>query len=391
MRALIIEDGLSRQALAAARSLAAAGWEVGIGSPDTCSVAAASRSVGAWHRVEGVREGMERFASGVEAAVAAGAYQVVFGARDDEMAALAALGGRLGARVAHPALPILATVLDKLELARVGAEAGFAVPRTIEPDGSLPAGSAWMVKPRVGRALARAVANGDAPPERTETRPVGDEAELGEAIAELEAAGEDPLLQERVEGRLIALVVLAGHDHSIVRCYQQRSELSWPLDAGISVRARVVETDPDLAERAAALVAALGWTGLAQLQMLEPPGGDPRLIDFNGRFFGSLALARAAGCDVASAWAKGTLDGSMPDPGPARVGTRYQWAWGDLRRATQARTGGLARDVLGVLRYAPGAAHSLFDPRDPRPAIRYARVQGGRAGRRRTSRAGTNA
>ena len=388
MRALIVEDGLSRQALAAARALAAGGWEVGVGSPDRGSIAAASRATRAWHEVHGPDEGMDRFAADVEAAIATGGYEVVFGARDDEMAALASLRERLPARVAHPDLRSVTTGLDKLELARLGAEAGFAVPRTLEPGSSLPAGAEWVVKPRVGRALAAALENGAPLPGRTSARPVEDQGEFDRAVREMREAGEDPLLQERVLGRLTALVVLADGDHSVVRAYQQRSELRWPLDAGISVRARVVETDPAHAEHAAALITTLRWTGIAQLQFLEPDGEAPRLIDFNGRFFGSRALARAAGCDVAGAWARGVVEGSTPDPGPARVGTRYHWAWGDVRRATQERRGGIARDLLGVARYARGAAHSVFDPREPRPALRYLRIAGGRAGRRRAGRGG---
>ena len=50
MRALIVEDGWQRGALAASRSLGRAGWDVGIGSPRP-GFAAASRFSAAWHEV----------------------------------------------------------------------------------------------------------------------------------------------------------------------------------------------------------------------------------------------------------------------------------------------------------------------------------------------------
>ena len=331
-------------------------------------------------------DGIEQFASEVAAAIDAGGYDVVFAARDTEAAALAFLRDRLPARVAHPDIAIFAAALDKLELSTRAQAAGFAVPATVPVGWPAPA-EAVVVKPRVGASLVRAMERGEPPPGRAVARLARGDMEIGAAAAEIEAAGDEPLIQERVAGDLVALVVLAGLDHSLVRSYQQRAELCWPLDAGISVRSTVVPVDPGLAERAAALLGGLRWTGLAQLQFLHPPGEDPRLIDFNGRFFGSLALARAAGCDVTGAWARGVLEGSIPDPGPARVGTRYHWAWGDMRRATQERRGGMARDLLGVARYARGAAHSVFDPRDPRPALRYARIAGARAGRRRVGHA----
>jgi predicted ATP-grasp superfamily ATP-dependent carboligase len=383
VRALIIEDGLSRQALAAARALNSTGWTVGIGSPGQSSVAAASRAVAAWHPVASPSDGIEEFERDVGVAIESGGYEVVFGARDTEIASLAALRDRLPARVAHPDSATVEVAQDKLELARIGAEAGFAVPKTAPAHEGALAGGAVIVKPRVGPALARAIASGSELPARADAVVAADAAELRAAIAATRAAGDEPLVQERLEGDLIALVVLADRDGSVVAGFQQRAERTWPLNAGISVRARVVEPDPTLAEHAAAIVAGLGWSGLAQLQLIQPAAGEPRLIDFNGRFYGSLALAGAAGCDVTSAWARGALEGTTPDPGTARPGTRYQWAWGDLRRATQERRGGLVRDVAGVARYAPGATHSVFALRDPRPAARYLRIALARSRARR--------
>ena len=377
-----MEDGLSRQALGASRALAAAGWEVGIGSPDRRSVAAASRAVRAWHRVESPLEGIGRFAADVEQAIASGRYDVVFGARDYEEAALAAVRERLSAKVAHPELATVARSLDKLELTRLGEDAGFAVPATAEAGEDPPGSGPWIVKPRLGPALARALDSGSRPPGPTSARVVADGRELVGAVASMKASGDEPLVQETIVGKLIAVVVLAERDHSIVRSYQQHSELRWPQGAGISVRAEVVPSDPGLAERSEALVRSLRWSGLAQMQFLQPGGSEPRLIDFNGRFFGSIALAQAAGSNLADAWARGVLEERTPDPGPAAVGTRYHWAWGDIRRATQDRRGGLIRDLIDVARYSRGSVHSVFSFRDPRPAMRYTRIAGGRARRR---------
>ena len=40
--------------------------------------------------------------------------------------------------------------------------------------------------------------------------------------------------------------------------------------------------------------------GLAQFQMIVPPGGPPHVIDFNGRFYASLESAMAAGVNFRS-------------------------------------------------------------------------------------------
>jgi hypothetical protein len=62
----------------------------------------------------------------------------------------------------------------------------------------------------------------------------------------------------------------------------------------------------------------------------------------------------------------------MAVQGPARAGVRYQWLEGDLRRAVDERRGGLVRDVVGCLRFAPRATHSTFRWSDPWPATSLA-------------------
>jgi predicted ATP-grasp superfamily ATP-dependent carboligase len=53
----------------------------------------------------------------------------------------------------------------------------------------------------------------------------------------------------------------------------------------------------------ARLLADLGWSGVANVQFVRAPGGRPRLIDLNGRLYGSLALAYATGVNVPDLWA----------------------------------------------------------------------------------------
>ncbi|WNB85827.1 hypothetical protein [Cellulomonas sp. ATA003] len=72
----------------------------------------------------------------------------------------------------------------------------------------------------------------------------------------------------------------------------------------------------------------------------------------------------------------------VPELGDSRVGVRYSWIAGDLRRAGVERRGGLAADVRETLRWARGARHSVWDPRDPGPAryLAAARLRPGAAG-----------
>jgi len=153
---------------------------------------------------------------------------------------------------------------------------------------------------------------------------------------------------------------------------QQAAERIFPHETGASARARTVPLEPALADGAARLLRELRWCGLAQLQFLRPPGSEPHVIDFNGRLYGSLALAVGAGADLPGLWA---ALGTGRAAGPVRrasPGVRYQWLEGDLRVATANRGGPLLRELFGCLRYAPGACHGIWSAADPLPPLREA-------------------
>jgi predicted ATP-grasp superfamily ATP-dependent carboligase len=371
MKALIVEHGMSRAALAAARGLAAAGWTVGVASPRERSLAAASRSVSHEHWVPDTSD-PNGFVEGVRDIVVDHGYEVVFGADDAEVMLLCQHAGEIPAAVPYPDPESVALALDKVELGRLAEQAGIATPATADsPDGlALP----MIVKGRMHAegGASRQDASIERQMERVEAR-----------AEEIRESGGRPIFQELVTGSLVALVCLVGGDAEVLAAVQQQAELTVPAAAGVTVRGRTTAVNQALLRRVSELLRGLGWRGLAELQFIQPAdGGEPRLIDLNGRFYGSLSLSMAAGVNMPAAWAAlatGDDPGDLPAP---RQGVRYQWLEGDLRRALYDRRGGLVRDVGSCLAYAPGATHSIWSWRDPRPGLRLFRILLGRgAGR----------
>ena len=125
-------------------------------------------------------------------------------------------------------------------------------------------------------------------------------------------------------------------------------------------------TEP-IAAAAAKLLSSLGWFGLAELQFIVAADGVPRLIDCNGRFYGSLSLAIAAGANLPAVWAA-LATGHQASRVRARPGVRYQWLEADLRRTLNARGAPRVRDVAGTVAAGVRSRHSLWDLRDPAPA-----------------------
>lgn len=341
MRALVVGDDDGRGVLAAVRSLGANGWHVGAVTPSRRSLAASSRWCSAWHPL-----GPDVVAS--VAAVAA-SYDVVLPGGDAEVFALSEGRDEAGCAVPYGSRESVRCVLDKVALGDAAAGAGLAVPRTFA--------SAEDVAGTVVVKSRSHVAG------RVPTVVSDDPSVVRAAVASARAAGAEPMVQEHVSGPLLALSVVLS-DGEVVAAVQQRASGLWPPCAGISARAETVRVDAALLDRVTALLRSIGWSGLAQAQFLERSDG-PVLIDVNGRCYGSLALAAAAGVDLAAAWASSAL-GLPVVAGPAVPGVRYQWLYGDVRRSWRE-----SRSIRPAVAYARGAAHSVWDRRDLRPGVVY--------------------
>ena len=367
-RALVITSGRDRGSLAAVRALTRAGWLVGVGTPDGGGMVAASRCCARRHVVPRARCDARDFVTGVQRAVGEGGYDVVLGGGDDWAAALATHAEDVPAVVAHPAADVVLTAQDKLVLARTAVDVGLHAPRTEPADpGALDAWTGPVVvkcrahwRPGLRHEL------------RIEARRYPGIAAARDRVRALGDAGFEVVLQEPVDGVLEALVgVYAdGRLHGRV---QQRAEGLWPTPSGVTCRARTVPVDEELAQGAEALLARLRWSGLVQLQFLRADDGRASLIDLNGRFFGSMALAHAAGPGLADAWARLALGEPLPPLPDGRPGVRFLWGAGDLRRAVAERRGGLVADVWSTVRELPGAVTSVWDPSDPGPTLALVR------------------
>jgi predicted ATP-grasp superfamily ATP-dependent carboligase len=371
VRALVVEQGFSRGALAAVRALAQAGWQVGVGAPDGRGLASSSRACARRHPVPAAHQDQPAFLAAVARAVAEEGYEVVFGAGEAEVLTLSEHRDAVPAVVPHANHRTVLDALDKARLAEAAVAVGFRVPRSLAADSLSDESRPVVVKARMHAQPGQAGA-----PPRIDTNVVVGAAATRRRVAEIAALGGEAQVQEFVDGHLMAYaVVTSTGGRKIAAQSMQVASRVWPPGAGASCRAVSVPVDPELAGRAAALLAGLGWFGLAELQFLVPADGIPRLIDLNGRFYGSLALAVRAGANLPAVWAAlatGRLDEPV-EPVTAATGVRYCWWEGDLRRAFLERRGGVARDVAGALGAGLGAVHSIATWRDPAPALTSAR------------------
>jgi predicted ATP-grasp superfamily ATP-dependent carboligase len=371
VRALLVDQSRDRATLVAVRSLAAAGFTVGTGAEQP-SFASLSRYARRHHLVHECAEDEDRFIADVAAAVREGGYDIVFCAYETGLMALSRRRAEIAPAVwPYPAYPVVQRTFDKLELFRATQAAGVNSPHT-EP-ATAEALNAWT-GPVVVKARNHV-------PKRFDTGLFSSAAQARELVDRILLEGGEPLLQAPLSGRMGAVVVVVGRDGRLLTEIHQEAQRTWPPDAGDTVLGQIVAPDPELSRDVLALVEELGWFGLAQIELFRDRDGVAWIIDFNGRFYGSMALVTGAGANVPALWAQEAL-GCETRPSTASEGARFQW----LNRDLAAGYAEGPRGLLNALAAAPFASHSMWNVRDPLPAVRYLLPEGLRRLRSRLGR-----
>jgi len=104
------------------------------------------------------------------------------------------------------------------------------------------------------------------------------------------------LLQEKVPGTGIGQEFLA-QDGKILAMFQHE-RIHEPSGGGGSSYRKSTDIDPELLVYSKRMIAELGWTGVLMVEYKSDPiTGSKWLMEINGRFWGSLPLAIAAGVD----------------------------------------------------------------------------------------------
>lgn len=203
-RALIAERDAAPHVLAAARALGVAGWEVGLATAARRGPARHSRWIARVHPVPAAESGAGSFVEHVAAAVRAGAYDVVFGADDVEVLALSAGREAIPCVVPYAGHRDVLRAIDKLELARAAERVGLGTPstRAATSEALAATGLPVVVKACLHWTPGTATGRRHLLAARCDTR--------DDAVhrARIEAAGGEAVLQEPVDGELMALTLL---------------------------------------------------------------------------------------------------------------------------------------------------------------------------------------
>lgn len=379
---ILVTDAENRATLAVTRSLGRAGHHVAVAHHGHPALASSSRYCKQRLVVPDALVDPDGFVNGISRAVADHALEAVMPVSDITTLTLARAieNGSLTSRICTPACAQLQLAADKHRTLELGQQLGVPVPKSVvvdsrghafdEPDFPYPV----VVKP----ARSRVWSGG-----RWHFNSVC-YAHSRDQLRTILDSLEDPqfpvLIQERIEGPGIG--VFACYDHGrLLALFSHRRIREKPPSGGVSVLRESVPVDPAAGAHARALLEALHWHGVAMVEFKQDHrDGQLKLMEINGRLWGSLQLAIDAGIDFPAIMARLLAGERVEEVTSYRTGVLTRWLWGDIDSLLSLflksnkeldlppdHPGRWATLLRFLLPWQPGLHYEVLSISDPRP------------------------
>ena len=292
-------------------------------------------------------------------------------------------------RVLVPSQEMLEQVLDKSRCNRLAQAVGIRVPDSFEPRTieeieqhagllTYPRVLKWADPNSVGQALERAGLT------EHKCQYAHDAQDLIEKLAPYAKIGRFPLVQEYCPGQGIGQMFLV-RDGQIALEFQHQRLHEWPPEGGVSTLCKSLPLSAHEAcrKRSVALLEALQWNGVAMVEYRYDQATDTYyFMEINGRFWGSLPLAIAAGVPFAAALVASSVENTPKLTQPLYTSLYCRFMIPELRRLARlmfqpkaiqdpyynySRVRELGKFFL--LFFRPRTRYYLFSVSDPGPFL----------------------
>jgi predicted ATP-grasp superfamily ATP-dependent carboligase len=360
MTRVLVTDARRGSALAFIRSLGRRGDHVV--AADATTPSAGLRSRFAAGRVRYPAPSLDPVATGDALVRAAHDHRIelIVPITDEVILALRDRLGELpsGCQVAVPDSAAARVVNDKRATMDLAASLGIPVPESV-PGGSPDATRAAADRlgyPVVIKPLTSRIRSDRGGVRQYEVSYALDPAGLERSLAGLDDVG--VLVQRYWPGEGQGVELLLDHGRPVA-AFQHRRLREVPVSGGASSLRESMPLDPTLFEHAARLLGGLAFHGLAMVEFRVGPDG-PALMEINGRVWGSIPLAVAAGMDFPVRLVDlYTQDGAIDRHAPRAVATDY---------TTGVRARNLELDLVWIGSVLRGSRRSSIVPSPPRRA-----------------------
>jgi predicted ATP-grasp superfamily ATP-dependent carboligase len=330
---VLVTDGDQRSTLAVVRALGAAGVPVTVGECRPRSLAGSSRFAARTVCYPSPHLDPEGFQNFLREESQSGNYRVLLPMTDVTVLLASELAAEilLHAALPFPARERILEAQDKGYLLRLGQQAGIAAPATWEPGEQAPLQEIAhtiaypaVLKPRFSRWRS----GGHWITGSVEY--VENAQDLIAQYTNVHAQVPCPLIQEKIEGegRGVFLLVWNGELKAAFCHRRLREKPPW---GGVSVYRESLPPDDALIRQSFALLQLLQWQGVAMLEFkMDRRDGLAKLMEMNGRFWGSLQLASDAGMNFPLLLYRLACGENLPPQFDYRAGVKSRWLLGDL-------------------------------------------------------------
>lgn len=345
---VLVTDGDNRATLAITRALGRLGHQVVVGDRTRTALAQASRYCHLAVQYPDPVHDAEGFVTAVAALAREHRVDAVLPVADITTFLVAGHRDQFACAVPCADAEVVARAANKVDVVRLAERIGVPVPSGVvvahrdEVPPITHLGFPLVIKPWQSRIRT---AGGWA---STGVSYADSAADLARDLASRPDHEFPVLLQERLVGPGLGVFVCM-HLGRAVATFSHRRLRERPPWGGVSVLCESAAVDPVAGDHAVRLLEAIGWQGVAMVEFKrDNRDGVPKLMEINGRFWGSLQLAIDAGVNFPALLMQ-TLSGEPFGPqSPYRIGIRERWLWGDVDALlVSLRPGGNAARLAG--------------------------------------------
>lgn len=378
---VLVTDSHNRSALAATRALGMVGHDVINTGHEQPSIAAASKYSRGFEPSADPASAPAQFAADVARIVERQSIDVVLPMTEIATLVLAREGHSLPQRARMPfaGAEVVALAADKAQVLRTAQRLGVPTPRTVILESAEEARSATLEFPVVIKPARSRVWTGSEWLSGT-VKYASTREELLDKLARMRPEIFPVLLQERIEGPGLG-VFLCYQDGRRIAAFAHRRLREKPPSGGVSVLSESVKPDPVVLRHASQLLEAIQWRGVAMVEFKRDlKDGAAKIMEINGRFWGSLQLAVDAGVNFPALAVDIAMGIDVPPVVDYHEGVRLRWFLGDcdalLMRLTKSGRAlnlppGAPGRLMSTLRFLKfwGTRYEVLRFADPKPGL----------------------
>ena len=300
---VLVLDGSERSSLAIVRSLGRHGVPVHVAETYSGSLCSLSKYSTGSVTYADPQESRERFINDLQDILSTCEYEMVFASREVTTIPLSYYKSELETKttIPFPEWDVMERTVDKSQTFTIADKIGVPTPTThiLAEPGELNDIVDQLEYPLVVKPQSKTTGVDDRPQmmKVTDENYVNNFTELARISENIyDRTGHMPLIQEYIPGEGYGVELLCENGDSKAQ-FMHRRLREYPITGGASTYRESIYNSK-LEKPAADLLEAMNWTGVAMVEFrLDERDGLPKLMEINGRFWGSLPLAVAAGIE----------------------------------------------------------------------------------------------